>query len=273
MIFGDFQIAIHNFGNFRLDGGAMFGSVPKNLWAKKIEPDIENRIPLATNSLIIKHEKRHFIVDVGNGTKWSDKLRDIYQIEDNPTSDLVSPRNVTDVILTHLHFDHAGGITEYKNGIVQLTYPEAVIYLQRDNLSNAQNPSLKERASYLKDHVEPLLKAKLSLTNSTQEIYPGIFVHQINGHTSGQQIVELKQDKLTLLFLSDLVPTSHHLPLPYHMGYDICASTAMTEKEKFLSYAIERDAVVVFQHDINIQAAKIEIDQRGHYAIKEVVAI
>lgn len=273
MKFGAFEISIHNFGNFRLDGGAMFGSVPKNLWSQRIDADSENRITLATNSLVIKQNQRHFLVDVGNGTKWPEKLKKIYQIENNPCTEDVEPSSVTDIILTHLHFDHAAGITKFNNYSLELTYPKARIYLQKDNLTNAQNPSLKERASYLKDHVDPISASDLILTSGSQEIYPGIFVHQVNGHTSGQQIVELRQEDLVLLFLSDLTPTAHHLPLPYQMGYDMCASTAMIEKNKFLTYAIEKDAIVVFQHDIATQAAKITLDQRGNFAIKESIQL
>lgn len=265
------QVYYHNFGNFRLDGGSMFGSVPKELWSKKIPADDKNRIQLATNALVIKNEERLILVDLGNGDKWESKFRDIYCIENNP---FPAASEVSDIILTHLHFDHAGGISTYNpDKELVLTYPKATVYLQKDNYSNACKPNIKERASYLKENCAILDKASLELVDGSKELFPGVTVHKIDGHTVGQQYIEVKTAEEIYMFATDLIPTAHHLPLPYHLGYDICAITTIREKEQFLEKALLRDAVVVFQHDTDTVAGKIELDKKGNYALKSEVKI
>ena len=268
MKFGRFTLSLHNFGFFRLDGGSMFGSVPKNLWGKKIPVDDENCIPLALRSLLIRTEERTFLVDTGIGDKWNDKQRAIFGIRSTPATELgFDPETVTDIILTHLHFDHAGGIARWKPGTteLELTWPGARVHLQEANLANARAPNVKERASYLPENVRPLEQAELNLLPGSAEIEPDLFVHRVDGHTVGQQIVELRHGNESILFLTDLVPTSRHLPVPFHMGYDICASTLLTEKEAILARAERENAVVIFQHDPDLPAARIRRDERGHF--------
>lgn len=271
---GRFTISTLNFGFFRLDGGAMFGSVPKNLWAKRIAADEENCIRLATRCLLINDKSRSFLVDVGNGEKWSDKQRQIFAIENLETS--LDKDSVTDVILTHLHFDHAGGISHWVGGDpnqLALSYPNARVYLQEANLRNAQNPNVRERASYLRENVEPLKNASLVLTKGSVEIYPDIWVHQVNGHTDGQQWIEVRNGEKSIVYPTDLIPTSHHLPLPFVMGYDICAKTILQEKEAFLSQAVAKQWIVVFEHDPAMPAARLTKDERGHFAVAEAVPL
>lgn len=278
MIFGRFEISCLNFGFFRLDGGAMFGSVPKNLWEKRIKADNENCIPLATRSLIIcdREKSRTFLVDVGMGEKWSDKQRQIFAIQNTDKAQLKDRLDkVTDIILTHLHFDHAGGISRYKVGSsdVELNFPKANVYLQKDNWENAKNPNLRERASYLKENVFILEQANVHFTKGSQEIYPDIWVHQVNGHTLGQQWVEVRDNNLSIVYPTDLIPTSHHLALPFNMGYDICTQTLLKEKEQFLNLALQRNSIIVFEHDPSTAAGRIAVDDKGHYVIREQVAI
>lgn len=274
MQFGRFTVSLHNFGFFALDGGAMFGSVPKTIWEKLIVPDAQNRIRLATRSLILSDQRRTFLVDTGCGDKWSEKLRGIYAIE--PYEHLAAPSasKITDVILTHLHFDHAGGISRLNaESKPTLSYPAAKIYLQLANLHNARQPSPKERASYLAENVDVLLDADVDLIDGQREIAPDLLVHRVDGHTIGQQWVELRAAEISLIFATDLIPTSHHLPLPYHMGYDQCAATLLREKEEFLTYAEERRAIVVFQHDPLVPAARIGRNKKGHFEVTEHVVI
>ncbi len=249
----------------------MFGSVPKNLWARSIAADDENRIPLVCRSLLIRDGKKQFLVDVGIGEKWGDKQRQIYQIRNTPQFNWgFDPLNVTDVILTHLHFDHAGGVS-YRDtdGSLKLSFPRAKVHLQIANWDRARNPSLKDRASYLADNISLLHEADLVLCDGDVEIYPGITVHRVDGHTPGQQWVEISAGESRLFFATDLIPTSHHIPLAYHMGYDVCADTLLHEKESFLTRAVEEGAIVCFQHDRDVQAARISRNDRGQYEIEE----
>lgn len=270
-----FEITSHVLGFFRLDGGAMFGSVPKNIWAKRIPSDEENCIPLAARSLLIRDGKRVFLVDAGLGEKWGDKQRQIFAIQNRSVNDWgFSPAEVTDLILTHLHFDHAGGVSRYDaDGELELCYPDATTHLQRANWENARNPTLKERASYLKENVEVLAKAKLNLVDGSTEIHPEIWVHRVDGHTRGQQVVEVRGTERSVFFGTDLIPTSRHLPLPFHMGYDACAETLMREKDDFLKSVLERDSLLVFQHDPDTAAGRVGRDERGQYKLEEAVTL
>jgi glyoxylase-like metal-dependent hydrolase (beta-lactamase superfamily II) len=275
MNIGRFSIQEIIFGHFRLDGGCMFGSVPKNLWSKSIPADGENRIRLACRSLLIRHEDRQFLIDVGMGEKWSDKQRQIYAIENNPPSTWGFDQTaITDIILTHLHFDHAGGISHLdSSGSPQLSYPNARVHLQKANWTHAQNPTLKDRASYLPDTVLPLKKANLILHEDSAEVVPGLKLHRVDGHTKGQQWIEISDGEQKLFFGTDLIPTSHHIPLPYHMGYDVCAETLLQEKQNFLTRAMTENAIVCFQHDSDIPACRVGTSDKGHYTLRERISI
>jgi len=255
----------------------MFGTVPKNIWSRRIPPDDENRIRLATRSLLIDTGEKLFLADVGNGDKWPEKLRRIYAFESISARETgFDSEVVTDIVLTHLHFDHAGGISRYQPGcptVLELCYPRARIYLQADNYENAKHPNPRERASYLEENVSVLERAKIVWTHGSQEIEPGIWVHQVNGHTRGHQWLEVKNEAESIVFPADLIPTSHHLPLPFSMGYDISAGTLLEEKEDFLSRAVALHWIVVFEHDPDVAAARVKMDEKGQYALREVVAL
>ncbi len=265
MRFGLYDIQPVNFGYFRLDGGAMFGSVPKNLWSKRCKPDDENCIRLASRSLLLKSKGICALIDVGLGDKWSDKQRKIFDIQNTPREELpFKPEEITHIILTHLHFDHAGGISELTpDGQVELIYPNATVYLQAANWETAQAPNVKEKASYLPENVEPLKKAKRVLINGVEEVLPQVYVHQCDGHTEGQQWVEIINDETSLFFCTDLIPTHHHVPLAYHMGYDINAGDLLIEKEAFLMEAVRRKAILFSQHDPEMAAFTVKRTEEG----------
>jgi glyoxylase-like metal-dependent hydrolase (beta-lactamase superfamily II) len=273
--FGQFTIGIHNQGYYRLDGGAMFGTVPRVIWSGLIAPDADHRLRLATNSLIIETGGRRFLVDVGCGDKWSDKLRRIYGIE--PAGPLPGgPESVTDVILTHLHFDHAGGISRRvpgADGEVEPCYPNARVHLQAANWDVARTPGPRERASYLAENLAVLERTPPVLARGSAELAPGLWVHRSDGHTRGLQWVEVRGGGTTIAFPSDLIPTSRHLPIPYAMGYDLHVELLLEEKAELLRRAVAEDWIVVFVHDPDIPAARIKIDERGHYAVREAVEL
>lgn len=243
----------------------MFGSVPKNLWAGLAPPDDQNRILLATRSLVVEDGDRKMVVDLGCGDKWSDKLRSIYAIDSSGER----LEGVTDVLLTHLHFDHAGGVSHRAGEGMEPTYPEAAHYVSGSNLENARHPHLRERASYFKEDVEVLDRVNLTTTSDGEEVWPGITVHFTNGHTRGLQWVRVSDGGVTVAYPSDLIPTSKHLPLPFVMGYDMCAETQVAEKESFLKQAIEEGWIVVFEHDPEVAAARLGNDDRRRPIVVE----
>jgi glyoxylase-like metal-dependent hydrolase (beta-lactamase superfamily II) len=276
MTFGRFKISLVNHGFYRLDGGAMFGTVPKTIWSRLTPPDDDNCIRLATRSLVVEAGGRVFVTDLGCGEKWTDKYRAIYRIRNVPPAESgLDSGRVTDIVLSHLHFDHAGGISRYQRGRtteVELAFPRARVHLQADNYETARNPNPRERASYLRENVEILERAALHLVRGSEEIYPGLWVHENNGHTRGQQWLEVRSDGDSVVFPADLVPTSLHLPLPYTMGYDMAAETLLEEKEDFLGRAVAGHWIVVFVHDPEVPAARIHLDEKGRFAIEEMLS-
>jgi glyoxylase-like metal-dependent hydrolase (beta-lactamase superfamily II) len=277
MRFGTFDLSVITHGTFRLDGGAMFGTVPRTIWSKLTPPDDDNRILLAARSLVIRTADRVILVDAGMGDRWTDKLRRIYDIRpaegDGPGLD---PASVTDVILTHLHFDHARGIFRARPGdesAADLRYPGARIHVQAANYETAKSPNARERASYVAEDTKLLARTRLVLASGSQEIVPGVRVHGTNGHTRGHQWVEVRADGRTFAFLSDIVPTSRHIPLPYLMGYDISAETLLIEKDAILSRAVDEGWILVFSHDPEVAAGRVGRDEKGHYALAEPIAL
>jgi glyoxylase-like metal-dependent hydrolase (beta-lactamase superfamily II) len=256
---GPYTITAPVVSTLSLDGGSMFGSVPRAVWSKKIAPDSEHRIPLVTRALLIQssEDNRTILVDVGVGTLWDAKMRSRFALSHSFDSLAVSPDQVTDVILTHLHFDHAGGITEHdSNQQSRLTFPNATIYVQQQQIEAALSPNHKERASYLNQEIT-YLKSSPNLRElyGAQELFPGIYLHISNGHTRGLQWVEIRwKDEPPILFPSDIIPTQHHLPLSYHMGYDDHAALLIEEKEALLIYAKKSSATIVLQHDYQVHA-------------------
>ncbi len=205
------------------------------------------------------------------GEKWDEKRRSIYNVRNTPEEQLpFRAEEVTHIIITHLHFDHAGGISRFSDsGELELCYPKAKYYLQEENLLLAKNPNVREQASYLKENVDVLSQLNLELIRGNKEILPGVFVHKIDGHTSGQQVVEVRDEKQNLFFFADLIPTCHHVPLPYHMGYDMCVRMLLDEKKHFLERAVKEQSWVVFQHEKDKPFGKIERDEKGSFVFLE----
>jgi glyoxylase-like metal-dependent hydrolase (beta-lactamase superfamily II) len=258
-------------GRFALDGGAMFGIVPKPLWAKVCPPDDRNRITLAARGLLAEGNGRKILIDNGNGPKFTDKQVDIYRL-DTSQSDLVSslrdagcaPGDITDVILTHLHFDHAGGSTLRENGELVPAFPNAKYYVQRDHWRQALNPTEKDRGSFMADDFMPLKEHNvLEFVEGECELFPGIFLHVMNGHTAAQQLPKFADGKTTLLYCCDLFPTKGHVPLPYIMAYDLRPLVTLEEKKRILNLAAEEDWVVFFEHDPDTVAGKLRRTDKG----------
>jgi glyoxylase-like metal-dependent hydrolase (beta-lactamase superfamily II) len=269
---GRYEVTTHNHGFFRLDGGAMFGVVPRTIWSKVAPPDEENRIRMATRSLLIEDGQRKVLVDLGCGDKWSAKSREIFGLADGPYQPVPG---VSDVLLTHLHFDHAGGISRYQGGSQDLEpcYPGARHYVSRANYENALRPNVREKASYLAENVSALGLVDTVFTEDGRELWPGISVHQCHGHTHGLQWVKVTDGGTTVAFVTDICPTAGHLPLPFVLGYDMCAETSLRDRDSFFRQAVEGEWIVVFEHDPEIGAVRLAFDERGRAHIREHVQL
>lgn len=276
MKIGNYTLTSIETGRFALDGGAMFGVVPWVFWSKTNPPDERQRITLAARCLLIRGEGRMILVDTGNGNKWNDKLKDIYRLDNSAfTLDRslaqagVKPEDVTDVILTHLHFDHCGGSTKIVNGNLEPTFSNATHYVQKAHWELSQNPTDRDRASFMKDDFQLLHeRGMLKFTEGEQEIFPGISVVVCNGHTMAQQLPKISDGTNTLLFLCDLVPTTSHIPFPYIMGYDLRPLVTLEEKKRILPLAEKEGWILFFEHDPETTAVKLHKTEKG-YSIKE----
>lgn len=278
MKIGPYHVRTILAGTFRLDGGAMFGSVPRALWERKNPADDLNRIDLATRLLWIEDEtsSRRILVDVGNGDKFDERTAAMFELRVNdPETWGISLEGVTDVILTHLHFDHAGGMTRRSSGgDLELVFPAARVHLQRENWDNARQPWDRERASYLEENWRPLEeKSDLQLLDGPTQLFDQITVELAHGHTRGLQWIKVGDGRGAIVYPSDLMPTSSHVHLPWIMGYDRCAQTTYDEKAAFLERAVDEEWIVVFEHDPNTAAATIGRDDRGRFVIDQVVEL
>jgi glyoxylase-like metal-dependent hydrolase (beta-lactamase superfamily II) len=264
---GGWSVRTLEAGALRLDGGAMFGSVPKPLWSRLQPPDDRNRIRLAMRCLLLEGHGVRALVDVGAGDKWSPKLADIFAFEREPTLEQslaeagLEPGDVTHVLLTHLHFDHAGGATRREGDRLVPRLPNARWCLQRANLENARRPNPRERASYLPENFEPLAEAGvLELWDGPRTPWPGVELIPAQGHTRGQQLVRVSGPEGALYYVADLVPTSSHVRIPFVMGYDVAAIETMEEKRALLGRAAGEGAWVVLEHDPLIAMARPAAD-------------
>jgi len=279
MKIGDYKLYPMQTGLFRLDGGAMFGVVPKPLWSKTNPADDKNRIDMCMRALLLVSDKRKILIDNGVGNKMSEKLNDIYGV-DHSTYTLekslvkygFTREDVTDVILTHLHFDHAGGSTYIdENGIVKLTFPNAVYYLQKKHWEWANNPTERDKASFFPENYEPIQRAgHLKLLDGEQAFDEFIKLHIINGHTAAQQIVTVKDDKNTLLYNADLFPMASHVHIPFIMGYDLFPLTTLEEKKKFLEKIVTENWILFFEHDPYTETAQVHKSDKGYTAINRM---
>lgn len=271
MTFGSWKVDLLETGRFRLDGGAMFGIVPKNLWSKNNPADERNRIDMTMRSLILRGKDRVVLVDTGVGHKDSAKLHDIYAIDFSGHSLAaglaalgVDASSVTDVILTHLHFDHAGGSVLRHGEDLALTFPNAIHYVQRRHWEWAMHPSERDRASFFPENYVPIQEAgRLQLLDGAEQILEDLSLQLIDGHTFAQQLVRVHGDGRALLFAGDLVPMSAHVPGPWIMGYDLQPLVTLQEKNIILTEAAARGDVLVFEHDPFVEAATVQQTEKG----------
>jgi glyoxylase-like metal-dependent hydrolase (beta-lactamase superfamily II) len=270
-------------GVFGLDGGAMFGTVPKVLWEKSNPPDEQNRIEMEARALLLDSGTKRILVDCGIGADFTEKygeklgpkFAEIYSVSGGSGVEKtlakygLKPTDITDVILTHLHFDHAGGSTKSENGKLVPTFPNATYYVQRANLETARTPNLRERASYYAANFEPLERAGvLKILDGPSEILPGISVELTDGHTQGQQIVKVTDGNTTVVYCGDLIPTSSHVRLAWVMGYDLHPLQLIEEKRALLTRAAKENWYLFFEHDPYSDVARVA-DSKGDFTVTE----
>jgi len=254
---GGFEIYGLTDGNFYLDGGTMFGVVPKILWEKKSPADKKNRIKLALNSVLIKIKKELILVETGIGSKLSQKFSEIYAVKRKPGL-LASlrelgfkPEDIHFVINTHLHFDHCGGNTlENERGQIVPTFPNAKYIIQKGEWEFALNPNERDSPSYLVENFLPLEKyGLLELVEGDREIREGVKAVLAPGHTAFHQCVKVESEGKILFYLGDMVPTSAHIGLSYIMSYDLFPLETLANKKRFFEQAIREDWIFAFDHD------------------------
>ncbi len=284
MQIGRWDVQILDGGTFRLDGGAMFGTVPRVVWGRLMPPDEEHRISMATNCLLIRGEvegRRHVVVvDAGNGDKEDDAFRQRFAMGARESllrsleSFGVTPGEVTEVLLTHLHFDHAGGATRLdEDGQAVPTFPKARHFVQKLELDMARKPHLRVRASYLPWNWEPLVEAGLlEAVEGATEVLPGIHLRPVPGHVPGLQAVEVRDGADRLIYPSDLIPTSNHIQPAWAMGYDLDVVTCVDERVKLLGEVTGTGTILVFEHDPAVPAGRVELDAKGRYRVVPLVS-
>ena len=259
-----------------LDGGAMFGVVPKSIWQKTNPADNNNMVKIAARCLLIEDGSRLVLIDAGMGDKQSEKFFSYYYRwgEDTLESSLKKhgfhPDDVTDVFLTHLHFDHCGGaVIKTRKGSLETTFKNAKYWTNKDHWEWATKPNKREVASFLKENIHPIIESgQLNYLDKDKNNYLtksclGLDVLFVDGHTEKQMIPIISYKGQKIAFAADLVPTHGHIPLPYIPGYDIRPLISLQEKELFLNYCLEKNVHLFFEHDAFVELASLQKTDRG----------
>jgi glyoxylase-like metal-dependent hydrolase (beta-lactamase superfamily II) len=264
-------------GRFRLDGGAMFGVVPKVLWEKCCPADDHNRIALSLTCLLIRAHGKNVLVDTGLGGKIDAKFQDMFAVDRTPTlyESLkeygLGPNDIQLVINTHLHFDHAGGNTVGGNGELRPAFPRAQYVIQRGEYQEAVKANERTRASYRPENINPPAMAKRwEFVEGETELLPGVSVMMTTGHTQYHQSIKVESEGKVAVFLGDVIPTVSHLPLPYIMGYDLYPLQTLETKRWLLKRAHEEGWLLIFEHDPQVQMGYVKKDIEGKYYLSPV---
>jgi len=258
MLIGDYRIEIIPDTEFRLDGGAMFGVVPRVLWKRVCPPDEFNRIKLQTNCLFIETASQKILIETGIGEKWTEKQRQMYGIFRAKTFAETlfekagcQPKDISIVVNTHLHFDHAGGNTILNDtGVAVPQFPNARYFVSESEFNHAENPSMRDRASYLAENWRPLFESgQLELKPDRYEVVGGLTMRQMRGHNATMQTFCLRRGDETLYGFVDLIPTRHHLSFPWIMSYDLFPTETLEAKKRLLPVAARENWLCFFYHD------------------------
>jgi glyoxylase-like metal-dependent hydrolase (beta-lactamase superfamily II) len=275
---GDVELTTLSDGHFRLDGGAMFGVIPKTLWSRRTTADDRNRIAMGIRPLLIRTAGRNVLIDAGVGDKLGPKEAEIYALDRARHLDVslaevgLTADDIDVVIATHLHFDHSGGFTSLIEGVVVPRFPRARYVVRRGEWDDATNPHERNRASYLFANYVPLLEAGVvDFIDDDGDVLPGISVWRTGGHTMHHQIVRIESGGQVAVFAADLLPTVAHLDLPWIMGYDLYPMDTLAYKRRFLAEAIAGEYVIFFEHDPTVAAGVIRTD--GGRMLVEAISV
>jgi len=258
-------------GQFALDGGSMFGIVPKVMWETRFTPDNKNRIPMHMRCLLLEGHGQLILIDNGIGDKYTEKFGSMFAIDHSEMNLSNSLKklgfnfsDITDVILTHLHFDHCGGSTVRSGDSLNIAFPDATFHVQKDHWDWACMSNVREKASFLSENLDPLGESgQLRLIEGDTQLFPGVELICVDGHTKSMQLVKLQDDQRTLLFAADLLPTSAHLPPPWNMSYDLWPMTTIEEKARILEQAVTENWTIFFEHDAHTAIAEVSASERG----------
>lgn len=275
---GDFELITLSDGFFGLDGGAMFGVVPRTLWERRLPPDDANRIPLGMRPLIVRIGGKTVIIDAGCGDKMDAKSTEIYKLDrryhlDHSLAEAgLSADDIDIAIASHLHFDHVGGFTaRAKDGSLVPRFPKACYFAHRAEWEDATHPHERNRASYLQENFLPLKDAGvLTLVDDNAEIIPGIRYRRSGGHTANHQVVTIESGGRTAVFTADMYPTSVHIPDPWVMGYDLYPMDTLAFKRAFAREAIDREYLLFFEHDPSMAAGYLR-EKDGKRSVERII--
>ncbi|MEL1233188.1 MAG: MBL fold metallo-hydrolase [Candidatus Neomarinimicrobiota bacterium] len=280
MKIGKYDLYSVETSEFGLDGGAMFGIIPKPVWEKKVSADELNRVNMVTRSLLLVSDEKKILIDTGNGTKWEEKYKQIYDINTdqyNIEKSLgkygFSSEQITDVICTHMHFDHIGGNTKIKSGEVVPTFPNAKYWISEENWKLANHPSQKDAGSFIEHDWKVLAENQMiEIIDGREPFIEGIDTIVTHGHTPGLLHPVVSDGSNKLFYGADIFPMVAHIPIPWVMAYDVQPVVTMEEKQKLLQKMEREDWILFFEHDPHIQACSVHKDGK-HYKLNKEIKI
>ena len=280
MKIGKYDLYSVETSEFGLDGGAMFGIIPKPVWEKKVSADELNRVNMVTRSLLLVSDEKKILIDTGNGTKWEEKYKQIYDINTdqyNIEKSLgkygFSSEQITDVICTHMHFDHIGGNTKIKSGEVVPTFPNAKYWISEENWKLANHPSQKDAGSFIENDWKVLAENQMiEIIDGREPFIEGIETFVTHGHTPGLLHPIVSDGSNKLFYGADIFPMAAHIPIPWVMAYDVQPVVTMEEKQKLLQKMEREDWILFFEHDPHIQACSVHKDGK-HYKLNKEIKI
>ena len=280
MRIGDYDLYSIETSEFSLDGGAMFGIIPKPIWERQASSDALNRIDMVTRSLLLCSDEKKILIDTGNGTKWEEKYRDIYNIdtsryniENSLTKYGFSADDITDIINTHLHFDHAGGNTKIDDGSIVPTFPNAKYWVTKEHWELANHPSQKDSGSFIEHDWKVLAEnGMIETVNGNEPFIKGIDSYITQGHTAGLLHPMISDGTKTLFYGADIFPLAAHISIPWVMAYDVQPVVTMKEKEILLPKMQDEEWILFLEHDPKIQACTVQQDGK-HFKMNESVLI